>query len=106
MSSPVKHHTPKSPAGHIDPYEQVFIDEEVLGHWELVLPMVIEKQGTFKDPKLHAVFRQTRHHKRWGYWAQVKLGHQQHAAEWTVKFDIEGHHAHVESVEQGFKTYF
>ena len=100
------HDHTKDPHAKLEPFQQVHIDDDVLNHWEIVKPAVIEKQGNFKDPKLHAVFRQNQHHKKWAYWAQVKVGHHEHAAEWTVTYTIDGHHGHVDNIELGFKTYY
>jgi hypothetical protein len=88
-------------------FRQVELDETVKGHFDLVVPLADNyHQGKFKHVLLQHVFAQKNGHHDWFYWAQVKTGEFGDQHDWTVVFEIKDHHAILDSIHEGHKTFF
>lgn len=88
-------------------FKQVEIDGEVQGHFDLVAPLVKDYfQGKFNHVKLEHVYAQKCGKHDWFYWAQCQIGEFGDKHNWTIVFEIKDHHAILDSVHEGHKTFF
>ena len=113
MSHNNHHHHHKPEHGHAGEshetcFDQVDVKDDVVkGHFDLVFPLCDDyHKGKFKPVHLQHAYAKKNGKHDWFYWAQVQVGEFGDKHNWTVVFEIKDHHAILDSIHEGHKTFF